>query len=209
MLIIALTIFTNCQQEIMASRQNLMAITPSSNNLFVPTSNTTSFKQITCIYNGKHQSSFFDLKRCNNETSSCYHYLIEEKKATDFTIINWLYKGMEVEISGKGNYQNKAKDKVYFELQDNIQLSIIAQYQGLKKSLNKTDKQYLVFLAKSKTTNTSIYFLLDSQKIGTINPKLKGLPKNTIVKISGHTQGLGVLAGKQYVELISQINVRL
>ena len=47
-----------------------MAIAPSSSStMFTPTFNTTSFKQITCLYNGKHQSSFFDLKRCNKEAS--------------------------------------------------------------------------------------------------------------------------------------------
>lgn len=205
-------VFTNCQQEIIASRQSLLSITPSSspsNAFFTPASTTSFFKELTCIYNGKHQSSFFDLKKCDDDVSSCYHYLIEEKKATDFTIINWLYKGMEVQVSGRGNYQNKAKDNVYFELQDEIKLSIVTEYQGLKSGLDKTDKQYLVFLAKSKTTTTSIYFLLDSQKIETINSSLKGLSKNTIVKISGHTQGLGNIAGKQYVELIDQINVEL
>ena len=205
-------VFTNCQQEIIASRQSILSMTPSSkssNAFFTPVSNTSSFKELTCIYNVKHQSSFFDLKKCDADVSSCYHYLIEEKKATDFTIINWLYKGMEVQVSGRGNYRSKAKDNVYFELQDDIKLSVVAQYPGLKSDLDKTNKQYLVFLAKSKTTATSIYFLLDSQKINTMNPRLKGLSKNTTVKLSGHTKGLGNIDGKQYVELTNHINVEL
>ena len=39
--------------------------------------------------------------------------------------------------------------------------------------------------------------------------RLKGLSKHTKVKISGYTQGLGKIMNKQYVELVSHIEVKL
>lgn len=213
-IILSATLFTACQQEIVLAKQNFLANTPTASSVpsFAPTRSVatkTTIDKVVCQYNGKHQSNFFDLKHCDESAQSCYHYLIEEKKATDFTIINWLYEGMEVEVSGKGLYQSNAKDKIYFELEDNIELRIITRFDGLQHNVGQKGKQYLVFSAVSLPTSTTVHFLLESSKIDEVNPALKGLSKNEKVKISGYTKSLGAASGHQYVELISNIKINI
>lgn len=199
----------------MVAKQSFLANTPSTTSTvsgFAPTRSVLAKKsldRVICQYKGKHQSNFFNLKQCEESAESCYHYLLEEKKATDFTIINWLYEGMEVELSGEGVYQSASKDKIYFELDKNIELSVITRFDGLQSNIGEKGKQYLVFSASSHSTSTRVHFLLESSKINVINPKLKGLAKHTKVKVSGYTKGIHSVSGHQYVELISNVKIEL
>lgn len=153
----------------------------------------TYFKEETSDENTKYHL----FKDCKGD--DCSYYLLLQKDWNSYPLTTHLSTDHEYSISAVIEPYKK-RDQNSWVLTDDLQLSAIAVYEGLRSDLGLESDQYSFKSCSMKYSNC-IYYLIDKQFID------EELQKDAEYKLSGKMEGMGAAAGSSYIKVTDNIEI--